>query len=200
MSNNKFILVSMREDYFYNKSELRLAIDKKLLDWIYCLGFNPILITDLVTLDYFKVQGSLKISGIILSGGNDINKTSLRYKIEKKLAAFSKSKKIPLLGICHGLQFINCNEGGTLKKIKNHVRNNHKIISKDDYPQKVNSFHEYGIKKLGRNFRIIAIAQDGVIEAIIHKKHKWLGWMWHPEREKKFNKKLIKIAKNFFIS
>ena len=28
MSNNKFILVSMREDYFYNKSELRLAIDK----------------------------------------------------------------------------------------------------------------------------------------------------------------------------
>ena len=55
-------------------------------------------------------------------------------------------------------------------------------------------------KKLGRNFRIIAIAQDGVIEAIIHKKHKWLGWMWHPEREKKFNKKLIKIAKNFFIS
>ena len=104
------------------------SIDKKLLDWIYCLGFNPILITDLVTLDYFKVQGSLKISGIILSGGNDINKTSLRYKIEKKLAAFSKSKKIPLLGICHGLQFINCNEGGTLKKIKNHVRNNHKII------------------------------------------------------------------------
>ena len=49
------------------------------------------------------------------------------------------------------------------------MRNNHKIISKDDYPQKVNSFHEYGIKKLGRNFRIIAIAQDGVIEAIVQK-------------------------------
>ncbi len=198
MLKKKLILVSMREDYFYNKSELRLGIDKKLLDWIHCLGFYPILITDLAILNYLRAQSSQKINGIILSGGNDINKTSLRYKIEKKLVNISKKKNIPLLGICHGLQFINCHEGGSLKKVKNHVRNYHKIISKDDYPQKVNSFHEYGVKKLGRNFTIISKAQDGVIEAISHKKYKWLGWMWHPERDKKFNKKLIKIAKDFF--
>ena len=91
-------------------------------------------------------------------------------------------------------------EGGSLKKIKNHVRKNHKIINKvNNYPNKVNSFHEYSIKKLGRNFEIISYSTDKQIEAIKHKKYNWLGWMWHPERDKQFDIKLIKIAKNLFL-
>ena len=190
----------MREDYFYNKSELRLGIDKKLIDWILTLGFNPILITNTNSLNYFHYQSLSKIKGIILSGGNEINKRSLRYRIEKKLVDISKKKKIPLLGICHGLQFINSIEGGSLKKVNNHVRIKHNIKSKYDYPLKVNSYHEYSINKLGKNFQVISKSNDGEIEAIGHKKYNWLGWMWHPERDKKFDKKLIKIAKNFFSS
>ena len=60
----------------------------------------------------------MRIKGIILSGGPNVNKNSLRYKIQKQLTNISKNKKIPLLGICHGLQFINCLEGGSLKKNK----------------------------------------------------------------------------------
>ena len=195
---NKFILISMRQDHFYNKKELRFCIDTKLIDWVLFLGFKPLLVTDLKTLNGFLRQSSLKIKGIILSGGNNINKNSLRFKIEKRLADISKNKKIPLLGICHGLQFINFLEGGSLKKINNHVRTNHKIKTKYDYPLKVNSFHEYGVKKLGRNFEIIAYSEDNQIEAIKHKKYNWEGWMWHPERDKKFDKKLIQIAKKMF--
>ena len=51
---------------------------------------------------------------------------------------------------------------------------------------------------MGRNFEIIAYSEDNQIEAIRHKKYNWLGWMWHPERDKKFNKKLIQIAKKMF--
>ncbi len=200
MLKKSFILVSMREDYFHNKRELRLGIDTKLIEWILILGFNPILVTDLKTLNYFLNESSLKINGIILSGGNSIDKNSIRYKIEKQLTKISKKRKIPLLGICHGLQFINFFSGGSLKKVKNHVGTFHKIKSDQDYPLKVNSFHDYGIKKLGKNFKIISTSYDGGIEAISHKKYKWLGWMWHPERDKKFNKKLIKIAKSFFNS
>ena len=112
-----------------------------------------------------------RINGIIISGGNDINKNSLRYKVEKRLTDISKKKKIPLLGICHGLQFINYVEGGSLKKINNHVRVYHKIKCNFDYPLKVNSFHEYGVNKLGRNFEIIAYSEDNQIEAIKHKKY-----------------------------
>ncbi len=195
---NKFILISMRQDYFYNGKELRFCIDTKLIDWVSSLGFQPFLISDIKTLNFLLKQNKLKIRGILLSGGNDINKDSLRYKIEKRLIDISKNKKIPLLGICHGLQFINFIEKGTLKKIKNHVGVNHKIKSNSNYPLKVNSFHENGIKKLGRNFEIIAYSYDNQIEAIKHKKYNWLGWMWHPERDKVFNKKLKKIAKLFF--
>ena len=195
---NNFILISMREDYFYNKKELRICIDTKLIDWVLSLGFKPLLISDLKTLNFFLSQSLFRIKGIILSGGNDINKNSLRYKIEKRLTDISKKKNLPLLGICHGLQFINSIEGGSLKKVNYHVRSNHKIKSKFDYPLKVNSFHEYGVNKLGRNFEIIAYSEDNQIEAIRHKKYNWLGWMWHPERDKKFNKKLIQIAKKMF--
>ena len=195
---NNFILVSMRQDYFYNKKELRFSLDTKLIDWVLYLGFKPLLVSDLKTLNYFVKKSSVRIKGIILSGGPNVNKNSLRYKIQKQLTNISKNKRIPLLGICHGLQFINCLEGGSLKKINNHVQINHKIKSNDDYPLKVNSYHQYGIKKLGRNFEIIAYSQDNQIEAIKNKKYNWLGWMWHPERDKKFDKKLIKIAKKFF--
>ena len=195
---NNFILVSMRQDYFYNKRELRFSLDTKLIDWILYLGFKPLLVSDLKTLNYFVNKSSLSIKGIILSGGPNVNKNSLRYKIQKQLTNISKNKKIPLLGICHGLQFINCLEGGSLKKINNHVQIDHKIKSNDDYPLKVNSFHQYGIKKLGRNFQIIAYSEDKNIEAIKHIKYKWLGWMWHPERDKNFDKKLTNIAKKFF--
>ena len=195
---NKFILISMRQDFFYKKKELRFAIDTKLIDWVLELGFKPLLVSDLKTLNFFLNLNTLKIKGIILSGGNNINKNSLRYKIEKKLSEISKSKKIPLLGICHGLQFINYLDNGSLRKIKNHVRTYHKISSKFRYPLRVNSFHEYGIKKLGKNFKIIAYSDDNQIEAIRHKKYNWLGWMWHPERDKKFNSNLKKIAKLFF--
>ena len=197
---NNFILISMRQDYFYNKKELRFCIDTKLIDWVLFLGFKPLLVSDLKTLNSFFVKSSFKINGIILSGGNDINKNSLRYKIEKRLTDISKKKKIPVLGICHGLQFINSLEGGSLKKINNHVRINHKIKSNYDYPLKVNSFHEYAVKKLGRNFEIIAYSEDNQIEAIKHKKYNWLGWMWHPERDKKFDKKLVHITKKLFSS
>lgn len=195
---DKYILISMRQDYFHNKKELRFGLDIKLINWVLCLGLKPFLVSDLKTLNFFLKQNLFKIKGILLSGGNNINKNLLRYTIEKRLADISKKKKIPLLGICHGLQFINHLEGGSLKKIDNHVRVIHKIKSKYKYPSKVNSFHEYGVKKLGRNFEIIACSEDNQIEAIKHKKYNWLGWMWHPEREKKFNRDLIKIAKFFF--
>ena len=195
---NKFILISMRQDFFHNKTELRFSIDTKLIEWVLNLGFQPFLVSDLKTLNLLLKMKNFTIKGIILSGGNNIHKNTLRYRIEKKLSMISIRRNIPLLGICHGLQFINYLDNGTLKKINNHVGTVHKIKSKYRYPSRVNSFHEYGVKKLGKNFNIVAYSNDNQIEAIKHKKYNWLGWMWHPERDKKFNSNLKKIAKLFF--
>ena len=194
----KSIAVSMRYDTFFNKKkELRNGIDFNMIKWIYNLGYDPHLIPN--DLRYLSVIKKNKFSGFILSGGNDLDVRKTRIILENKILDFSKKQRIPVLGICHGAQIMNKYEGGNLKKVKNHVGKYHKLENVNQlYPVKVNSFHNYSISKLGNNFEIISKTDNGDIEAIKHKYYNWLGWMWHPEREKKFNRKLIKIAKLFF--
>lgn len=195
--NKKIIAVTMRYDYFYNRKEIRNGIDFNLVNWIYKCGFIPHLIPN--DLRYFDIIKKKKFHGFILSGGNDTNLKKTRTILENKILNFSKKNKIPVLGICHGMQMMNKFEGGNLKSVKNHVNKYHKLKNYiHGYPNKVNSFHDYSISKLGKNFKIVSKSYDGEIKAISHKYNKWLGWMWHPEREKKFNKVLIKIAKSFF--
>ena len=201
MIKKSFILVTMRDDYFSKINERRDCIDQRLNQWVIKLGFVPLLVPNIKTNKFFFEKINLNISGIIISGGNDINKKSTRFNIEKRLLFYSIKKKLPVLGICHGMQMMSNYEGGTLVKIKNHVKKNHSIINKSkryDLPKQVNSYHNYTIKNLSNSFDVISTCNKGSIEAISHLKYKWLGWMWHPERDKVFNNKLIKIAKNFF--
>ena len=125
----------------------------------------------------------------------------------------------PILGICGGAQLINVAAGGTLiqnlKKIpinheqinpRNETSHNVKIykrsklfnICKKDVI-KVNSAHHQAIKKLGKDFKVCGVSNDGIIEAIEHKFHKWcIGLQWHPEFL--ITKNDLKIFKNFIDS
>lgn len=201
MTKKSIILISMRDDYHAIINERRDCIDQRLGKWVINLGFIPILVPNLKTINFYFDRINYDIAGIIISGGKSIEKKSTRYDVEKKLLQYSIKKKIPTLGICHGMQMMSHYEGGTLFKIKNHVKKKHKIINKSklyNFPNKVNSYHNYSIRKLSKNFSIICTCNEGSIEAISHIKHKWMGWMWHPEREKNFDKNLINIAKKFF--
>jgi len=189
--------VTMRYDSFYNKKEMRNGIDFNLINWIYNLGCTPHLIPN--DLRYFEVLKKIKFTGFILSGGNDLNMNKTRTIIENKILNHSNKKDIPVLGICHGMQLMNKFEGGKIKKVEKHVGKNHKLINiEENYPIEVNSFHDFSISRLGKNFKIISKSFDGKTEAIKHNKYNWVGWMWHPERAKKFDKKLTLIAKKLF--
>lgn len=114
---------------------------------------------------------------------------------------FVKSRK-PVLGICRGLQLINVYFGGTLiqdlESKKTHtavdeeknIDNEHLIecidesFLKEIYGKefRVNSWHHQGIKELAKDFRVIARAKDGVIEAIESKKNNVIALQFHPER------------------
>ena len=142
---------------------------------------------------------------IIIPGGNDLfekNKISkIRLKVEDILIKFSIVKKIPLLGVCRGMQHINHYFGGSISKIKNHMRKSHNIHLKDDLFHKdkmiVNSYHNYGIKNtnLAKKFKIQAVDSNNNIEMFEHIQKKIIGVMWHPEREKDYKKLELIIKK-----
>ena len=150
-----------------------------------------------------------KVEGIILSGGNDIDPLTfggerkenlslapLRDEVEKKMLQFAIEKKIPVLGICRGMQFINVFFGGKIVRESHPVRVNHEIIMEDENTI-VNSFHEDAIHEdiLSPSLNAFAIANDGVIEAFFHPEYPIVGIQWHPEREspdQEFNSRLIK--------
>lgn len=152
----------------------------------------------------------INISGIILTGGDDIspslyngknlheNYSKERDKTEASLIKIAIAKKLPLLATCRGTQMLNVFFGGKLlQKINdvvgtNHVATRHKVKIIDKkaislYKKKeffVNSYHNHGIDKntISKKLSIFALSDDGIAEGIYHPKYPIAGVLWHPER------------------
>lgn len=158
------------------------------------------------------------IDALILSGGYDVS--SYRYNEEPvkmnetfperdsfdfALLKHSLKRKIPILGICRGMQIINVYFGGTLYQdlswYKDAIQHDqevnpgfvwHKvklfensliydILKKEEVM--VNSFHHQGINELGKGLRITSRANDNLPETIEQTEGEGflLGVQWHPE-------------------
>ena len=143
---------------------------------------------------------------VVFSGGNDLfkknKKEKLRSEIDNLIFKYCIKKKIPMIGICHGAQFIASKLQSNFSKSKIHVgihyiNFNQKLINKKRI--KVNSFHENVIKFINNNETdILARADDNSIELFIAKKIKALGIMWHPERYAEFKKIDKDIIRKFY--
>ena len=107
--------------------ELRAQIDTRLFNFISKCGYVPIPIPyyDLPKKNSLRKLSiwlrSIKLSGIVLSGGDDIGKYKLRDNSEKFLINYSIKKKIPVFGICRGMQVIGSYFKVKLKPVKNHA-------------------------------------------------------------------------------
>jgi putative glutamine amidotransferase len=113
---------------------------------------------------------------------------------------------MPVFGICRGAQLLNVHFGGTLyqdigtqrpgdlehQQTASWGRHAHAVVVE---PESllcslvgerrlfINSFHHQAVKDVGRELRVVARADDGLIEAIEHTRYPWLlGVQWHPER------------------
>lgn len=144
---------------------------------------------------------TLKLDGLILSGGNTLvayadetdeleNLSAERDAYEQALLKAVLSTGRPILGVCRGLQVINTYYNGQLTKIKGHAGTRHRLVAEDSatafqFPSEVNSFHDCAVPRKNLGKELIALAHDAEdnIEAFYHPKDKVLGIMWHPERE-----------------
>ena len=194
------IAVTQRVEYLTKRDEYRDALDHRVVQLIVKLGCLPILIPN--SLETMKIEELLKdtkLQGIILTGGNNIGDFKSRDRTETKLLNYSINNKIPLVSICRGMQLMNIQQGGSLKPVQNHANSFHKVrFLTTGHSFFKNSFHNFSIDKLGFNFSIDAISEDGEVEAIKHNINPHYGIMWHPEREKKIDQQDTNIFKKIF--
>lgn len=163
-------------------------------------------------IDFQKYFKELKIDGILLSGGNDLyslNQNELSKKrdtFEKKLISYAIKNKIPVFGVCRGMQVIAEYFGSTFKSVDSQVNITHKLLAKKESKyfthlkeiQTVNSFHNYAIDKLSGELLVCASSDANIIKAIEHKEYKIFAQMWHSERVKQFNPHELELIKDFF--
>ena len=214
MSNSKMrIGISLRITDALNYKEKRDSLSHDWPTFLEQIDMIPIFIPNSISnVENFLEQ--LNLDGLILSGGDDIGDDEMRDNTELKILQFGISNKLPIFGVCRGMQIINNFFNGTIEKTSsmNHVGNSHSVsIHKNFFINflnnsiTVNSFHKNLINKnnIGDDLEIFATSGiDETIEGFFHKKHPIMGVMWHPERLKdKENKQIIsKIfhEKNFW--
>ena len=190
-------------------------------------GAKPIFSTD--------IKLACTCDGLLLAGGGDVDpefygeKCTASTNIEQKrdideieLIKLFTEMRLPILGICRGLQIINVAFGGTLWQhidtAPTHVWSEetgdktHDILAEKNsflspiYGSKfsTNSAHHQGIKKIADGFSVSAHCSDGIIEAIQCCEKNIYALQFHPERMcfKKKRSDTVDGSKifNFFLS
>ena len=137
---------------------------------------------------------------LILSNGNDLDAEPVRDRCEHQVMTWALEKKVPLLGVCRGLQFVNRYFGGgqtlglSQETGQNHVACQHDIavthpafhglIGGGLEKATVNSFHDHGVtlSDLAQGLTVFATSEDGALEGLVHDEELVLAIQWHPER------------------
>ena len=164
------------------------------------------------------------LDGLVLTGGTDIdpgrygeeprgllsNVDKGRDEYEFAVVLAARDARLPVLGICRGLQVVNVALGGSLVQdiatelpgsVEHSVPTPQHAIAHEVWVIKgsllaslmqeqsagadsfdVNSRHHQAVKRLAQGFEVTATAPDGIVEAIECAKGIFcLGVQWHPE-------------------
>lgn len=160
--------------------------------------------------------------GILFAGGDDVDpalygeekranvrENRARDDFEVALLDGALARRIPVLGICRGLQMINVKFGGTLYQDikeesdaqiehrqtdlgKSRQEATHSVLVTDAESNlgrivprscRVNSLHHQAIKRLGRGLKVTAHSEDGLVEAVESADEYpfFVAVQWHPE-------------------
>ena len=204
-SQDLVVAVTQRIDNVPGRGEWRDALDQRVIRWLDAADFVPVAVPNAL-LDSGPERlnrwlASTRPGAVVLSGGNDVGERPNRDATESHLLSWAQAGRLPVLGICRGLQMMAAWAGAELVNVEGHVATRHNLRDSraaDEWPGDVNSYHNWGFRTCPKDFEIMARAPDGTIEAMRHMTLPWEGWMWHPEREQVFSPRDIARVKELF--
>ena len=196
-------------------SQLNAAYSKSVIE----AGGIPLIIPIGVEQDVAEILALT--DGLLLSGGHDIHPFRFeaepsptigkvhpaRDAVEVALIEEAITRKMPIFGICRGLQILNVALGGTLyqdidseyasTKLLQHAQQSGRTVA-THYVQMaannllmdiigqekiaVNSLHHQAVNRLADQCKIAATSSDGIVEAMVYEELPFcLAVQWHPE-------------------
>lgn len=194
----KWIAFSQRVQVIADYGERRDALSQEWAELAQVCGFLPLLLPNCRAV-VEEMLFALPPDGILLTGGNDLIRCGgdapERDEMETMLIQYAIDNRIPLLGVCRGMQLLLDHFGTPLEEVEGHVRVEHAL----DHGDRVNSFHRWGARTCKPPLRAVCRSEDGVVEEIVHQDYPWIhGMMWHPERYSPLRQRDIQRIKEVF--
>ena len=196
MVNKRRIGITTRIVNAQGYKEKRDALSQNWVKFLEIENIIPILIPNNLS-DTSSYLEEMSIDGIILSGGDNIGDNKDRDNTEKQIIQFGIDNKLPIFGVCRGMQVLNKFFNGKINSNKNndHVSRDHEVVILKETIFNllnqdriiVNSYHQniININDVGKPLISFAIhKKDNTVEGFIHEDLSIMGVMWHPEREK----------------
>lgn len=218
------IALTSRVETVTSYGEQRDCLDQAWTEFILSVGGIPMQLSNCFK-DVSGYLDAIKPKGLILTGGNNLsiirdffpsNSPALdgvsteRDRFERDCTSYCVQNRIPIIGVCRGLQQLNVYFGGGLISTTKHAATRHALSKTHLTSSSVfhhykditefNSYHDFGIDHttVSKVFQPLFVHADGTVEAMAHQTHPIYAMMWHPEREKPFNKDDIALFQHVF--
>lgn len=178
------VLVSQRVEVIQSYGERRDCLDQRWCGFLLSCGLLPVPVMNRGQ-DIKALFDLITPAGVLLTGGNDLaaygGDAPERDETERSLIALGMEHDIPIMGVCRGMQMIADYFGGKLGNVTGHVARRHMLAG--TVTREVNSYHNRAVIELPEEFEALAYAEDGVVEAMRHRRRHMMAIMWHPERD-----------------
>lgn len=202
-------LIAIPARFSESASALRYRAEvtaRTLVEAVYEAGGEPLVVHPA---DPDAIAERLRFAdGIVLPGGGDLaahwsgqEPHDTQYDVDEDqdafdlaVATYALERGVPLLAICRGNQVVNVARGGDLVQDLGeggHRHLVHEIKVEDDAllsgltgaTPTISCYHHQSLGRLGDGLRAVAVAQDGVVEAVelVDANGWYLGIQWHPE-------------------